>query len=423
MNKKVKRAHDKAMSHYEMGQIDKALEICEDILLEGLDNPNVLNFKGLLLYQKGNLDQAVTVWKMNSDLNNDDIAKSYINDSILDRKRLELFRQGEQALKQLKVDKALNIFMRCAESDFNAIKVNTGIAMCYQRKGDFYRAREYAEKVLNIDKNAITAKKIEKELKDSGTFIEERNSSKGLFGIIIMVIVVAIVVGGYAAVSKYKSLNNTVEETTKDESDINKEADTYEVKDNTESAPEILKEEVKDEHNNNNINFNKDKMIALINTNDLDGIYEQIKDIKQESITSDDQEVYKQAVDLIKNQGVSRFYENGLKSFNENKYSDAKAFLDKAYTYCEGNSLKEHILFYRASSSSKLSDNSAAIKQYEEYYSQYPNGVYVEESLYDLALLNSSINMDKSKQYASILINNYPDSMYANNNIKNILKE
>ncbi|GEA32598.1 tetratricopeptide repeat protein [Clostridium diolis] len=423
MNKKVKRAHDKAMSYYEIGQIDKALEICEDILLEGLDNPNVLNFKGLLLYQKGNLDEAVTVWKMNSDLNNDDIAKSYINDSILDRKRLELFRQGEQALKQLKVDKALNIFIRCSESDFNAIKVNTGIAMCYQRKGDFYRAREYAEKVLNIDKNAITAKKIEKELKDSGTFIEERNSSKGLFGIIIMVIVVAIVVGGYAAVSKYKSLNNTVEETTKDESDINKEADTYEVKDNTESAPEILKEEVKDEHNNNNINFNKDKMIALINTNDLDGIYEQIKDIKQESITSDDQEVYKQAVDLIKNQGVSRFYENGLKSFNENKYSDAKAFLDKAYAYCEGNSLKEHILFYRASSSSKLSDNSAAIRQYEEYYSQYPNGVYVEESLYDLALLNSSINMDKSKQYASILINNYPDSMYANNNIKNILKE
>lgn len=105
---------------------------------------------------------------------------------------------------------------------------------------------------------------------------------------------------------KYKSLNNTVEETTKDESDINKEADTYEVKDNAESAPEILKEEVKDEHNNNNINFNKDKMIALINTNDLDGIYEQIKDIKQESITSDDQEVYKQAVDLIKNQGVSK---------------------------------------------------------------------------------------------------------------------
>lgn len=258
-------------------------------------------------------------------------------------------------------------------------------------------------------------------MKDSGTFIEERNSSKGLFGIIIMVIVAAIVVGGYTAVSKYKSLNNTVEETTKDKSDINKEAYTYEEKDNKESTPETLKEEVKEEHDN--IKFNKDKMIALINNNDLDGIYEQIKDIKQESISSDDQGVYKQAVDLIKDQGVSRFYENGLKSFNENKYSDAKVFLDKAYAYCEGNSLKEHILFYRASSSSKLSDNSAAVKQYEEYYSQYPNGVYVEEALYNLALLNSSINKDKSKQYASILINNYPDSMYANNNIKNIIKE
>jgi len=420
MNKKVKRAHDKAMSYYEMGQIDKALEICEDILLEGLDNPDVLNFKGLLLYQKGNLDEAITVWKMNSDLNNDSIAKSYVNDSIVDRKRLELYRQGEQALKQLKVDKALDIFMRCAESDFNSIKVNTGIAMCYQKKGDFYRAREYAEKALNVDKNAITAKNIEKELKDSGTYIEERNASRGLIGIIIMVVVASIIVGGYTIILKYRNLNNTVEETTKDESDINKEADTYDTRDNTESGSESLKEEVKDEHGS--INFNKDKIIELINNNDLDGIYEQLKDIKQESISSDDQEVCKQAVALMKDQGVSIFYENGLKSFNQNKYSDAKVFLDKAYTYCEGNSLKEHILFYRASSSSKLSGDSIAIEQYEEYYRQYPNGVYVQEALYDLSLLSSSRDKDKSRYYANILINNYPDSIYANDNIKNIAK-
>ena len=86
MNKKVKKAYDKAMDYYEKGKINKALEICEEILLEGLDNPVVLNFKGLLLYQKGNLNEAITVWKINKDLNNDDIAKNYIKDAIADER-------------------------------------------------------------------------------------------------------------------------------------------------------------------------------------------------------------------------------------------------------------------------------------------------------------------------------------------------
>lgn len=134
MNKKAKRAYDKAMDYYEKGKINKALGMCEEILSEGLDNPPVLNFKGLLLYQKGNLNEAVTVWKINQDLNNDDIARNYIRDSEADEKRIELYKQGERELKQLNIDKALELFKRCAESDFNAIKVNTGIGMCYQKK-------------------------------------------------------------------------------------------------------------------------------------------------------------------------------------------------------------------------------------------------------------------------------------------------
>ena len=53
MNKKIAKAYTKAMDYYEKGKINKALGICEDILFEGLDNSVVLNFKGLLLYQKG----------------------------------------------------------------------------------------------------------------------------------------------------------------------------------------------------------------------------------------------------------------------------------------------------------------------------------------------------------------------------------
>ena len=142
MNKKAQKAYDKAMDYYEKGKINKALEICEEILSEGLDNAPVLNFKGLLLYQKGSLSEAVTVWRINQDINNDEIAGNYIKDSEADKNRLDLYKQGEKALNQLNIDKALEVFNRCAESDFNAIKVNTGIGMCYQKNGVFYRDKE-----------------------------------------------------------------------------------------------------------------------------------------------------------------------------------------------------------------------------------------------------------------------------------------
>lgn len=423
MDKRARRAYDKAMNYYEKGNINKALDICEDILLEGLDNSSVLNFKGLLLYQKGKLNEAITIWKMNRDLNNDNIARNYIRDSIADEKRLELYKQGEQQLKQLKVDKALELFMRCTESDFNAIKVNAGIAICYQKKGDFYKAKEYVEKALNIDNGAITARSIQKELKENGIYIRGGNSSKGaLLGMIILVAIISIVIGGYTVISKYKNMgsNNIVEEVKKNEGDINEEVKESEVKGNTQPNLEASKE-VKDNIKKNS--FNKDKVKLLIDNNDLDGLYEQLKDVKQETISNEDLEVYKKAIDLMKNQGVSQFYENGLKSFNENNYSDAKISLDKAYIYCEGNSLKEHILFYRASSASKLRDSAAAIGQYEEYYKLYPKGVYTQEALYDLTLLTNLVDKQKSINYANILINNYPDSIYANDTIKGIANE
>lgn len=122
------------MDYYEKGKLNKALEICEFELAKGLDNSDILNLKGLLLYQKGDLNEAITVWKLNKDINNDAVAQNYIKGTISDKKRLELYKEGEQALKQLKIDRALELFKMCAESDFNAIKVNTGLGLCYQKK-------------------------------------------------------------------------------------------------------------------------------------------------------------------------------------------------------------------------------------------------------------------------------------------------
>jgi tetratricopeptide (TPR) repeat protein len=430
MNKKF----GKAMNYYEKGKINKALEICEDILLEGLNNPSVLNFKGLLLYQKGNLNEAIIAWKINKDLNNDDIAKNYIKDTIADERRIDLYKQGEQALKQFKIDKALELFKICSESDFNSIKVNTGIAICYQKNGDLYKAKEYIDKALRIDNNAITAKIIEKELKEDGVYLEYQNSSKGfLMGITSLFMILAIVAGAYLIMLKVKDkkladniqdtkINQVIDEKGSIKGDIKKtevvedESKEYEVKDTLEAKVETTSGEVIRE-SPKSTSFDKEKLEILMESNDLDGVYEQLKNVKAELISSEDTEVYNHAIRLMENEGVSKFYEYGLWYLNKGNYVDAGISLDKAYAYCGGNYLKEHVLFYRASNSLKKWDNKTALLQYEEYYNKYPKGVYVEEVLYDLALISNSVDKEKSKNYANTLINEFPTSIYINDNI------
>jgi len=428
MNRRAKKVYDKAMDYYEKGKINKALEICEEILSEGLDNSSVLNFKGLLLYQKGNLNEAVTVWKINEDLNNDEIARNYIRDSEADEKRLELYKQGEKSLKQLNVEKALELFKICAESDFNAIKVNTGIGICYQKKGDIYRAKEYVDKALGIDQNAVTARSIQKELKENGVYSETKNSSNVfLIGVTSLFVVIAIVAGSYLVMIKFKNkdFSHIIEQVKSIGTKEEKKSETVENKEVKESIEqenqgtkpeEIVEEEPKNEK------LDTEKIKTLMASNDLDGVYEQLKNVKAESVSIEDSELYNKAIKLMKNEGVSKFYDYGLWYFNKGNYNDAGISLNKAYTYCEGHSYKEHILFYRASNSLKKAEDKTAREQYEEYYSQYPKGVYTDESLYQLSLLNNSIDKEKSKKYANTLMNNFPHSIYVNDKLLAIAK-
>ena len=427
MNKKARKAYDKAMDYYEKGKIDKALEICEEILSEWLDNSPVLNFKGLLLYQKGNLNEAVTVWKINQDLNNDELAGNYIRDSKADEKRLELYKQGKRALKQLNVDTALDLFKRCAESDFNSIKVNTGIGMCYQKKGDFYRAKEYIDKALRIDQNAVTAKIIDKELKENGVYSETTNSSKGVLIIITtLAIILALAAGGYLVIAKFKNKDFSqiigqaksaeTQEEQNDKTVENKEVKEFEEQEKTQQSQNDNTEETTKEESKSK-KFDSEKLKALMANNDLDGVYEELKNVKAESVSSQDSDIYNKAIKIMKNEGASKFYDYGLWYFNQGNYNDAGISLDKAYTYCEENNYKEHILFYRASNSLKRGDEKTALKQYEEYYSKYPKGVYTEESLYELAVLSNSTDKENSKKYANTLINNFPRSIYVNDKL------
>lgn len=421
------KQYNKAMNFYNKGQMNRALEICENILANDLSFSEVLNLKGLMLYQKGLLKEAKIVWKLNCDINTDSVAKKYIEDCKSDDERIEKYKDAEYNLKNMNIDKALMLFRECMESEFNSIKVNTGIAMCYMRKGDNYRAKEFIDKALHIDNEAVTANALKKDLINLGVYSNENRVSKKVLSVITgLFIIGAICVGGYSIYTKVSlnnsiskdSSSNTEEYIKKDEllgSDSNKDTnDSYSDKENQNSENEQAdkKETI----------FNNENVTLLLKNKDVDKLYDEINMVNKETLSGQDLELYNNAIELLRTNGVSKFYEYGVWYFNNGNYNSAKVELEKAYKYCDKSYLKEHIVFYKGSTASQLGDNSEALKLYKEYYSLYPKGSYIEGVLYELALLTNTTNKDMGKEYARELVNNYPNSLYINDYIRDIVK-
>ncbi|MBZ0313590.1 hypothetical protein PMX22_04900 [Clostridium butyricum] len=419
------KQYNKAMNFYNNGQMNRALEICENILANDLSCSEVLNLKGLMLYQKGLLKEAKIVWKLNCDINTDSVAKKYIEDCKSDDERIEKYKDAEYNLKNMNIDKAMMLFRECMESEFNSIKVNTGIAMCYMRKGDNYRAKEFIDKALHIDNEAVTANALKKDLINLGLYSNENRVSKKVLSVItVLFIIGAICVGGYSIYTKV-SLNNSIskdsslnteEDIKKDESlgsDSNKDTNDSDQEDqNLENEQADKKEAI----------FNNENVALLLKNKDVDKLYDEINMVNKETLSGQDLELYNNAIELLTTNGVSKFYEYGVWYFNNGNYNSAKVELEKAYKYCDKSDLKEHIVFYKGSTASQLGDNSEALKLYKEYYSLYPKGAYIEGVLYELALLTNTTNKNMGKEYARELVNNYPNSLYINDYIRDIVK-
>lgn len=415
MDNKSRKIYNKVLDYREKGEINKALELCEAILAENLREAEILNFKGLMLYEKGMLKDAVTVWKINVDLNNDSMASSYIKDAGYDQDRMRMYKEAEQLLKKSDIDNAIQLFLECAKSDFNSIKVNTGLAWCYQKKGDYYRAKEYVDKALKIDKNAVTANEIRRQLDEMDLYYGEKKSSKGKILISIALIAAIIAaVGGYTVMNKNNENNSISTSNTEILNEESKNNSDPEM--NEEDNSEEVKEKLEDK-------FNKESLASAINSSDYNSIYENIRNVKSDELNDEEKSLYDNAVSILKTNGVANFYEYGLQYFNQQDYSKAEDQFNKAYEYCEGNNLEPHIIFYRGSTASEQGNRDLTLQMYEKYNNLYPRGPYTEGVLYELALLNVSDDMEKAKAYADKLVNNYPQSIYINDRIMSIVNK
>ncbi len=245
--KNKNKLYSKAIKYYEEGKIEKALLKCEEAISLNLRNSAALNLKGLLLYLKGNLDEAVATWKINWDFNDDKIAKNYIQDSKADYSRVELFDKGEKHLARLEIYEAIESFMKCRESDFNSLNVNLSLAKCYLKKCDYALSSYYLIKALEIDRFNNEANNIKKSIESYSN--EKVNVGNNLLdlkkvivciGIILIIIAVPLISKVYISSVKqkesmdeqYLNYNNmnadTEKEDNKEESSVElSKIDTY----------------------------------------------------------------------------------------------------------------------------------------------------------------------------------------------------
>ncbi|MDS0527207.1 tetratricopeptide repeat protein [Clostridium sp. SHJSY1] len=416
-NKQKDKAYMKAIRFYEDGELNKALKKCDESISSNLKNAATLNLKGLILYIKGDLEGAKAQWKINSEHNDDIIAKHYIHDSKSDIKRLQLYKLGEGYLKQLKVEDAIGALNECAESDFNSIKVNLALAICYLRKGDYTTSSVYTTKVLKTDKNNQTAKNIAKELKSIGDIEleihKENNWIKPIMYILIATsIVVGIVIGMKIILNNVNSNSETIDN-NKIEEEIKLNKDQESPKETNESNE---KGETKTE---NLVDFNA--LELAISNKDFEIIYNGVKKINENDLKGKEKTIYFNGKELLKNEGVSFFYKKGSEFYNQNLFNEAKNEFQKGYEFGEGNYIYPHIIFFKASADEKLGNVDGAISGYEEFYNKFKTETYIEETIYKLALLYKDRDIDKSIMYAKEIRERYPSSIYNNKIISNLL--
>lgn len=407
MNNSMKN-YNKAVEKFQVGNIDKALEYCEEAVALDINNKAALNLKGMILYLKGNLNAAQASWKVNVNINNDSIAKSYLDNIKDDMLREKLYAKALQKIKSFNLEEAITLLESAKESDFNAINVYNALTYCYIKLGNKEKAKECIEKVISVERSNKVANDYINELGLKGRgFSNIINKQVALAGSIAIGLVV---IGGVLILSnstnfkkntqskKPQSVISKNDESNKNESKNNEEST---IKDNEEEKQYSLKELVEKE--------NYDGLIIAMEEN-------------RKSITEENQKDFELAKELLETKGVKYFYDEGLNEFKNGEFGKANKEFQKGFKYAKGSYLENHLNYMIAVSFEKLDDKENSIKYYSDYEKNFKEGEYLEEVLYKLAILNKDRNISESKKYAEKLQYKFNDSIYNNNNIKSILE-
>lgn len=380
---KARKLYVKALNKYQSGYIDEAIALCEESISLSMKNTAVINLKGLLYYLKGDLEGARSLWKLNYEVNNDEVARRYLQGLKEDEERFSLYTSAISLINELNIKEALTLLIKCRESDYNSINVNNAISTCYITLGQYEEAITYINQALEIDKKNEIALSNRKNLIKNGVnkskFLKSNNLNKALLIGTIACIFISLSVFGIGKLRK--------------------------------DIPEI--QEAK---NPTNINVENKSNESNITKDELED--------KSESKKEENIELSKQEKIILTEEEIKDLYIRGRDESNNNKnYDEAIKHLSKAYDYGKSSYLYPHILYSLGSAYDNKKNINESIKYYIEYVDRFPKGNYMEEVLYRLVLINKDMDLNKSKEYAIRLSKNYPDSQYNNSVIKNILNK
>lgn len=411
MKNENKKIYEKALTLYNEGKIDKAIEMCEIGISNSLKDSKLLNLKGLLLYTNGNLKEAIALWRINKDYNNDSISKAYIEDSKKDFDRYLMCQNAEELIENLYIDEALENLLECSKSDFNLIEVNNLIAIAYIKKGEYDNSRLALEKVLKIDKNN---KKAKETLKEINNLLDIKNR-KGLFitllgGVVVLVLSIFIIykIGiininlNENGIKNIITFKNNKEENNTDNEVNNKLEDNNLVK-------------------NSNSKDKAEDVASLLET-DLDKKKDKsdLDKEKQQEIQNEENKLEDDFI-VLTNSEIQSKYNDANYHFRKKEYKEAINIFEEIKKSSANSDLNNDILFLRAVSYQEIKDYEKAIDAYVDFLSKYDNGTYVEEAYYKLILLYEEKDIKISKEYAEKFTKESPNSIYNNNKVKEIL--
>lgn len=431
MDKKDKKLYDEAMKLYSTGYINKALKACDKAINRSEKNSAAYNLKGIIYYEKGNLSAALNIWKVNASLNRDNISKMYINDSREDKYRMEAYNEALIEIKNLNIHEAAAKLEYCAESDFNMINVYNSLCQCAIKTGDFVKAQQYFDKVIAVDRYNKAALENKKILNEYGSNRDYSFIKKSCIAVSVAVVVIGALIftvpkiKNYTTAKKAEKAEQTAQAAKKSEEAKKKEEakKAEEAKKQEQSKKEENKEETKKETKT----IDSSKLLTAIEDGDYKYVENSIVDVDKNSLGITERNAYDKAEAYMNDKGVQKLYEEGTSLFKDGEYDKAKDTLLNAYKYSNSSYLKPHIQFLLANDYEKMNNIEEAVKYFEEYEKENKNKTkeeanYMEEVLYKLAVYYKSTNAEKSKNYAQDLYDKYPDSMYINDNIKDILK-
>lgn len=408
---KSQKLYNKALEKYNKGYIEEALELSEKSISLNINNSAAINIKGLLYYILGDLEGSKNLWKMNVHINKDNVSKKYLQDTEKDERLLSIYNTAVILIKEIKINEALIMLKECSGSHFNYINVNNYLSICYIKKGDYIRALEHINNVLEVDRKNKVALQNKKELINMGAL------SKSKIKLMPIVLSISILISIMGITLIMKNIK-------REKMDNNTSSKPVNMKENEIKENKIEKDKVevnKAEVKKNLEKFPQEELNNYIKTKDYIKIYEILKKWDKIELDIDGESIKAKAKEMLFSEGRETFYRIGSNYYWKMDYNEAKSYLLMAYEYGKDSWYYSYCIYTLGACYEQIGNIEEAIKYYKYYDEGFEKGEYKEIVLYNLSLLYKNIDKEKSKYYGNKLVKDYPNSIYNNTHVQNII--